>query len=42
VAVVTVGLILLGVALWLARQRRREPVGHADDGHRGPDGRRPV
>lgn len=28
-AVAVVGLVLLGVALWLARQRRKEPVGHA-------------
>jgi hypothetical protein len=40
-AVAVVGLVLLGVALWLARQRRKEPVVHAAKGHRGPDGRPP-
>lgn len=35
-AVAVVGLVLLGVALWLARQRRKEPVGHAANGHHGP------
>jgi hypothetical protein len=35
-AVAVVGLVLLGVALWLAGQRRKVPVGHAADGHRGP------
>jgi predicted small integral membrane protein len=38
-AVAVVGLVLLGVALWLARQRRNEPVGHTANGHRGPGGR---
>lgn len=40
-AVAVVGLVLLGVALWLARQRRKEPVGPAATGHGGPDGRQP-
>ena len=40
-AVAVVGLVLLGTALWLARQRRKEPVGQATNGHRGPGGRRP-
>jgi LPXTG-motif cell wall-anchored protein len=39
-AVAVVGLALLGAALWLARQRRREPVGQAV-GDRGSDGRQP-
>ena len=38
-AVAAVGLVLLGVALWLARQRTKDPAGHAANGHRGPDGR---
>ena len=40
-AVAVVGLALLGVALWLARQRTKEPVGHVANGRRGPDGRQP-
>jgi len=40
-AVAVVGLVLLGAGLWLARQRRKEPVGHPPNDHRGPDGRQP-
>lgn len=40
-AVAVVGLVLLGAALWLARQPTKEPVGHAANGHRGPDGGQP-
>jgi hypothetical protein len=40
-AVAVVGMVLLGIALWLARQRRKEPVGYSANGHRGLDGRRP-
>jgi hypothetical protein len=38
-AVAVVGLVLLGVALWLARRRRK--LGPADSGLRAPDGRQP-
>jgi hypothetical protein len=38
-AVAVVGLVLLGVALWLARQRTKGPAGHGANGHRGLDGR---
>lgn len=41
VAVAVVGLVLLGVALWLARQRTKDPVGHSANAHRSPDGRQP-
>jgi hypothetical protein len=34
-----VGLVLLGVALWLARQRTNVPVAHAANGHRDPEDR---
>jgi hypothetical protein len=34
-AVAVVGLVLLGVALWLARQRTKEQAGHAANGQRG-------
>lgn len=37
-AVALVGLVLLGVALWLARQRRKEPAAPAANGQRRPDG----
>ena len=37
-AVAVVGLVLLGVALWLARHRRKEPAAHGVNGQRGPDG----
>lgn len=37
-AVAIVGVVLLGVALWLARQRRKEPAAHAADGQGGPGG----
>ena len=40
-AVAVVGLVLLGVALWLARQRRKGTVGSAASGHGGSDGRQP-
>jgi hypothetical protein len=40
-AVAVVGLVLLGVALWLARQRRKQPTGPAETGHGGPEGRQP-
>jgi len=39
-AVAVVGLVLLGVAIWLARQRKKEPVGQAANGDRGPGGPR--
>jgi hypothetical protein len=38
-AVAAVGLVLLGVALWLARQRRREPAKPVASRDRGPGGR---
>jgi len=31
-AIAIVGVVLLGFALWLAKQRRREPVGHGANG----------
>jgi Predicted membrane protein (DUF2157) len=37
-AVAVVGTVLLGVAVLLARQRRKEPVGPAAIDHPGPDG----
>jgi hypothetical protein len=37
-AVAVVGLVLLGIALWLARHRRKEPAGHATNGDRGSGG----
>ena len=40
-AVAVIGLVLLGVALWLARHRKEELAGHAANGHRGPGGRQP-
>lgn len=41
VAVAAVGIVLLGVALWLARQRIKKPVGHALDGDRDPGSQSP-
>jgi Predicted membrane protein (DUF2157) len=41
-AVAVVGMVLLGIALWLARQRKKEPFGHVANGHRGPGWRRIV
>jgi hypothetical protein len=38
-AVAVVGLVLLGIALWLARQRRTAPAGHAAHGNHGSGGR---
>jgi hypothetical protein len=40
-AVAVVGLVLLAIALWLARQRRKEPAGRAANGDRGSGGRQP-
>jgi hypothetical protein len=40
-AVAVVGLALLGVALWLARQRQKAPAGQAGNGHRDPAARPP-
>jgi hypothetical protein len=40
-AVAVVGMVLLGVALWLARQRKKEPAGQAAFGPRGSDGQQP-
>jgi hypothetical protein len=37
-AIAVVGTVLLAVAVLLARQRRKEPVGHAANDHRGPGG----
>jgi LPXTG-motif cell wall-anchored protein len=38
-AVAVVGLVLLGVALWLAKRRRKEPADQAAHGHPGAAGR---
>jgi len=38
-AVAVVGLVLLGAALWLAKQRKKEPAGQAADAHPGAAGR---
>jgi hypothetical protein len=35
-AVAVVGLVLLAVAIWLTRQRKKAPVGHTGNGDRGP------
>jgi hypothetical protein len=40
-AVAVVGLVLLGVALWLARQRQKAPVRPAASNHGDPDARPP-